>query len=106
VDGIEALGEEALEFLRLGDFGFVRRSGKDVHGFDDFFVELEPFAIARGGLFEGLVDDSRDGVEAHFAAGEVIAVNSAKNFFGGDKGEWVRLLMGTHGGKVAQLIAS
>ena len=60
VDGVQALGEQGLEFGGFGDFGFVGRGGKEVDGFDDFFVELEPFAVARGGLLEGVVDDAGD----------------------------------------------
>jgi hypothetical protein len=96
VDGVEALGEQGLEFGGLSDFGFVGRGGEEVRGFDDFFVELEPFAIARGGLFEGLVDDLRDAVEADGATGKVIAIDGAENFFGSHEGERVRLFGGTH----------
>jgi hypothetical protein len=91
VDGIEALGEQGLEFRWVRDFGFVGRGAQEVHGFDNFFVEFEPFAIAGGGLFESLVDDGRDGVETDGAAFQVIAVNGAENFFGGDKSERVGL---------------
>jgi len=58
-----------------------------VHGFDDFFVELEPFAVARGGLLERAVDDGGDAVQRDGAAFEVIAVNGAEDVFGGDDGE-------------------
>ncbi len=104
VHGVEALGEQGLEFLGFGHFGFVGRGGEEVHGFDDFFVELEPFAIARGGLLEGFVDDAGDGVETHGAAGEVIAVNGAENVFGGDEGERVGRFIGTHVGRVVERV--
>jgi hypothetical protein len=100
VDGVEALGEQGLEFGGLGDFGFVGRRGKDVHGFDNFFVKLKPFAIARGGLLEGAVDDAGNGVEVDGAAFEVIAVNGAENFFGGHEGERVGRFGGTHAFKI------
>jgi hypothetical protein len=93
VDGVEALGEQGLEAVGFGDFGFVGRGGKEVDGFDDFFVKLQPFAIARGGLLEGMVDDAGNGVEADGAAFEVVAVNGAKNVFGGDEGERVGRLV-------------
>ncbi len=65
VDGVEALGEEGLEFLWVGGLWFGQAGWRGcAAGFDDFFVEPEPFAIARGCLLEGFVDDARDGVEA------------------------------------------
>ena len=100
VNGVEALGEQSLEVLGFGDFGFVGRGGKDVHGFDDFFVELEPFAVARGGLLEGMIDDARELVEIGSAALEVIAINGAQNFLGGDEGEGVGLGVRTHAFKL------
>ena len=106
VDGVHALGEQGLDVGGFGDFGFVGRGGKDVHGFDDFFVELEPFAVARGGLPEGAVDDARDAVEADGAAFEVIAINGAENVLGGDVGERVGRFVGTHGLKMPQGVES
>ena len=102
VDGVEALGEEGLQVGGFGDFGFVGRGGKEVHGFDDFFVKLEDFAVARGGLPNRGVDDMGDGVEADLAALEVIAINGAQDFLGGDEGEGVGLGSGTHVVKVYQ----
>jgi len=98
VDGVEALGEQALEFGGVGNFGFVGRGAEDVHGFDDFFVEFEPFAIARGGLLKSAIDDGGDAVQGDGAAFEVIAVNGAEDVFGGDEGE--RVGLGGHGGKI------
>jgi hypothetical protein len=90
------MGEQGLEFDGFGDFGFVGRGAEDVHGFDDFFVEFEPFAVARGGLLERAVDDGGDAVKRDDAAFEVIAVNSTEDVFGGDEGEGVGLGGGAH----------
>ena len=77
----------------LGSVTLVLSGGvlRDVHGFDNFFVEFEPFAVTRGGLLDGAIDDGGDAVEGDGAALEVIAVNGAENVFGGDEGERVGL---------------
>jgi hypothetical protein len=100
MDGVQSLGQEALQFGRLGYFRFVGWRGKQMHGFDDFLVELKPFSVAGGGLPERSIDDSGDAIEADGAALEVVAVNRAQDFFGGDKGEGVGRLVGTHVSKV------
>jgi hypothetical protein len=100
MDGVQSLGQEALQFGRLGYFRFVRWRGKQMHGFDDFLVEFKPFSVAGGGLPERSIDDSGNAIEADGAALEVVAVNRAQDFFGGDKGEGVGRLVGTHVSKV------